>query len=161
MAKKIYVVEDNEEIRESLIEFFKGEGYEVFFADNGQSALDYLCSAIVLPDLILMDLMMPIKDGFQFCTEQALNEKIANIPVIILSGDILTKQMFEKTRACAYILKPLDLFQLLETVKKYCLWIGFLIGVVLNFQNFKLFADNWGWFKYTISFMKHIKIYLN
>jgi len=65
--------------------------------------------------------MMPLKDGFQFCTEQALNEKIANIPVTIMSGDILIRQMLEKTRACDYILKPLDIYQLLETVKKHCL----------------------------------------
>lgn len=120
MGKQIYVVEDDAAIRESTIELFTTEGYEVLSAENGQSALDYLCSAIKLPDLILLDMAMPVKNGLQFCAEQASNQKIAHIPVIIMSADNQIKLMQEKVHACAYIKKPTDIDQMLETVKKYC-----------------------------------------
>ena len=118
--KKILVVEDDDAIRESMLELLEGEGYLVSSAENGQIALDSLCAATELPDLILLDLMMPIKDGFQFCSEKALNEKIAKVPVIVMSayGQIQEKQ--EKARAVAHIRKPFDIDHVIETVKRFC-----------------------------------------
>ena len=120
MGKKIFVVEDDEDIRDSLIELLGGEGYEVTTAENGQIALDHLCSTPQLPDLILLDLMMPIKDGYQFCIEQALNSKIAQIPVIIMSAHGHIKEKRERINARAYLKKPVDIDEIIETVKRHC-----------------------------------------
>jgi CheY-like chemotaxis protein len=120
MAKTIYLIEDNEPIRVSITELLESEGYEVLSAENGQAALDFLCFAPTLPDLILLDLMMPVMDGFQFRAEQRMNEKIAKIPVILMSADVHVQQKNEKLQAADYIKKPVDIDHLLKVVEKYC-----------------------------------------
>jgi DNA-binding response OmpR family regulator len=120
MGNKILIVEDDPLIRESLSELLESEGFVVHSAENGKIALDYLCDTDTLPNLILLDLRMPIKDGIQFCIEQKLNKEIAQIPVVIMSadGDIEKKQVI--TQAQGYIKKPLNIDEMLKTIKRYC-----------------------------------------
>ena len=120
MGKKIFVVEDDEDIRDLLIELLGAECYEVTTAENGQIALDHLCSTTVLPDLILLDLMMPIKDGYQFRTEQVLNSKIALIPVVVMSAHGHIKEEQKLINAKAYLKKPVDIDEIIETVRRHC-----------------------------------------
>ncbi len=120
MAKTIYVIEDDEPIRRSMIELFESEGYEVRTAENGQAALDFLCFAPTLPDLILLDFMMPVMDGVQFCAEKRMNEKIAKIPVILMSADVHIQQKQEKVHAVDFVKKPVDIDHLIMVVKKHC-----------------------------------------
>jgi len=118
--KKILLVEDDQDIRETLIELLEGEGYEVLFAENGQVGLDKLTQATLLPNLILLDLMMPIKDGFQFCTEKDANPKIAHLPVVVMSADGHIRENQQRVNARAYLKKPLDIYEIIEIVGKYC-----------------------------------------
>lgn len=120
MSKKILLVEDDEDIRENLIELLEGEGYEVLFAENGQVGLDKLSQISTLPDLILLDLMMPIKDGFQFCIEKDADPKIAHLPVVVMSADGHIRENKQRVNACAYLKKPLDIYEIIEIVGKYC-----------------------------------------
>ncbi|MBC7713535.1 MAG: response regulator, partial [Rhizobacter sp.] len=105
--KRILLVEDDQDIRETLIELLEGEGYEVFFAENGQVGLDKLSQSTILPNLILLDLMMPIKDGFQFCAEKDANPLIAHLPVVVMSADGHIRENQQRVNARAYLKKPL------------------------------------------------------
>ncbi len=118
---KIFVVEDDSAIREAMTDLLESEGYAVNAADNGQIALDYLHEATPanLPDLILLDLAMPVKDGYQFCLEKEADDKIRGIPVIFMSGDSRLAEKSSRTSAVAHILKPADVNVVIENVKKF------------------------------------------
>lgn len=120
MSKKVFVVEDDQDIREALTDLLESEGYEVTTAENGQIGIDKLSAASHLPDVILLDLMMPIKDGFQFYAEKSAIPEFSDVPVIIMSADghILDKQ--RQLKAQAYIKKPVDIDHILKVVDHYC-----------------------------------------
>src|SRR5713226_6627597 len=84
--RRLLVVEDDWELRSSLSDLLRRDGYDVADAANGSEALDYLKSSPA-PDLILLDLMMPVKDGWQFRIEQKKDPTIASIPVLAMSAD--------------------------------------------------------------------------
>jgi DNA-binding response OmpR family regulator len=119
--KKILLVEDDQDIRETLVELLQEEGYEVFFAENGQVGLDKLSTLPNLPNLILLDLMMPIKDGFQFCLEKEANPKFSHVPVVVMSADGHIRENQKRVNACAYLKKPLDIYQVIDIVARCCL----------------------------------------
>lgn len=117
-SKRIFVVEDDLHIRESLTEVLEIEGFDVFSAVNGQDALDILRSG-QKADLILLDLMMPVKDGFQFKAEQEVDPLIQKIPVIIMSANGNMSAKKELGTVKEFLKKPIDLDALLETINKY------------------------------------------
>ncbi len=119
--KKILLVEDDQDIRETLVELLEGEGYEVLFAENGQIGLDKLSETSELPNLILLDLMMPVKDGFQFCAEKEADPKIAHLPVVVMSADGHIRENQLRVNARAYLKKPLDIYEIINIVEKHCL----------------------------------------
>src|SRR5688572_27353229 len=85
-ACDILLVEDDNDVREAIAEGLEDAGYQVFAAENGQEALDYLGSAPQLPSLILLDLMMPTMDGWQFHEQLSHHPRCAHIPVVVLSA---------------------------------------------------------------------------
>ena len=117
--KKLMIVEDSMDIQLILKDLFTGEGYDVACASNGQEALDLLKSLEDLPQLILLDLMMPVMDGFQFRDEQTKDSRFSKIPVFIMSADtnIQTKKI--KTAATQAFKKPVDIDQLLEATRRH------------------------------------------
>ena len=117
-SKRIFVVEDDLHIRESLTEVLEIEGFNVFSAVNGQEALDILRSG-EKADLILLDLMMPIKDGFQFKAEQEVDPLISHIPVIIMSANGNMSAKKELGVVKEFLKKPIDLDALLSTINRY------------------------------------------
>lgn len=118
--KRILVVEDDQYIRDSLAELLTDEGYQVNVARDGQEGLDQLHATAQLPNLILLDLMMPVKDGFQFRAEQRQDARLANIPVVIFSADTGVNQPHAQFEGAAILKKPVDLDALLLMVKQYC-----------------------------------------
>src|ERR1700745_2705321 len=104
--KTIMIVEDDPYIREVMQEVLQSEGYKTITAGNGQEALDYLKSSPQNPALIILDLMMPIKDGFAFRSEQLLDPKISSIPVVVMSADGHSGLKKIKTEALEYLKKP-------------------------------------------------------
>ncbi len=115
MEKKIMIVEDDLSISEALKELLSYEGFNVLQAFNGQEALDRLQSGY-RPDLILLDLMMPILDGIGFRNEQLKSHLFSQIPVIILSADGNIKSKAEQVKVSNFIKKPVDIDHLINVV---------------------------------------------
>ena len=113
----MFVVEDDVDTRDMLGKFLELEGYQVELAANGKQALERL-SAGVHPCVILLDLMMPVMDGWQFRREQTRVRELAAIPVIVVSA--AGKDRISEIDADAILTKPVDLEQLLERVNQYC-----------------------------------------
>lgn len=115
MNNDVLIVEDNDDLR-ALYEYaLSGEGYAVKTAANGQIALDLLATMKVMPSLIILDLMMPVMDGWEFLKNRAMNETYAKIPIIVCTA------VKEQTpTGVPFMRKPLDLNLLIETVQKHC-----------------------------------------
>jgi CheY-like chemotaxis protein len=73
-----------------------------------------------LPSVILLDLMMPVMDGWQFRTEQLRDPALAAIPVILISADGTVREKAAALSAAAFLRKPIDVEQLLALVRQYC-----------------------------------------
>lgn len=84
-GRTVLVVEDDDAIRETLCEILALEGHRARGAVNGQAALDLLADGYG-PDVILLDLMMPVVDGWEFCRRRDQDPELAEIPVIVLTG---------------------------------------------------------------------------
>src|SRR5262245_51298579 len=84
--KRVLIVEDDMEIREALALVLRDEGYRVDVSDNGLSALEQLRAGLA-PDAIVLDLNMPVMDGWQFRTEVRRDARWASIPVVAVSAD--------------------------------------------------------------------------
>jgi CheY-like chemotaxis protein len=108
----IMVVEDDHLIRQVVAEALEEEGFEVVEAANGKEALDALKQ--VRPSLILLDLMMPVMNGWEFRRAQLTDPVVSDIPVIVLSA--LKDHTVEAERSFT---KPFDLEDLLDTVWDY------------------------------------------
>lgn len=83
-AGNILIVDDDEECRKSLKEVLESEGCTAYTAENGQRALEVL--AVIRPDLIIVDLMMPVMNGWELCAVLEKDERLADIPVVVLTA---------------------------------------------------------------------------
>jgi CheY-like chemotaxis protein len=118
MTKRILVVEDDTSIRELLVELLESEGYEVASAVNGLEGLKHLQSQNN-PDLILIDLMMPVMDGYSFRTEQLKNPDWSKIPTVVMSAEANAKEKMKNFNITAFLSKPVELDTILKTVARY------------------------------------------
>jgi CheY-like chemotaxis protein len=119
--KLIFIVEDDQFILESLVELLTEEGYQVLAARNGQEAIDSLRGLKDLPNLILLDLMMPIKDGVAFRKEQAEDPRLSSIPIVLMSADGQLEAKRISMNLQHHIKKPVDIDTVLDTVKRFAL----------------------------------------
>jgi CheY-like chemotaxis protein len=113
----ILVADDDRAIRETLAEVLRDEGYDVRTAANGQQALE-ICGAQPTPDLILLDLQMPVMDGLEFMRVKNCEKTLSRIPICVMTAArvIPTAPM----SAAAYLYKPIGLAELMDVVKRYC-----------------------------------------
>ena len=114
MKKKILIVEDDSCIRELLVEAFVAEGFCAFGATNGFEALYSLEESI--PDIILVDIMMPQMCGREFRKIQLSHPRFQNIPTISMSAQTLDQDEFKLMGFEHYIAKPLELNELFKKV---------------------------------------------
>jgi len=84
--KSVLIVDDDDDIREILAETLVDRGFEVATAINGRDALEVLRSMAVRPSVILLDLMMPIMDGYGFLEQRSLDPALASIPLAIVTA---------------------------------------------------------------------------
>jgi CheY-like chemotaxis protein len=112
----VLIVEDDDDLREMMAQLLSLEGFQAAAVANGREALDYLKQGAA-PDLILLDMMMPVMDGWEFRRHQKSDPAMAEVPVIILSA--LDQGRIEIS-AEAILKKPLDFDRLLELVRTYC-----------------------------------------
>jgi CheY-like chemotaxis protein len=121
MCKKVLVVEDDKDIRNALRDTLHILGYEVDLAENGQIALTNLLSGVLpRPCLILLDLMMPVMDGWRFREAQRNDPSLANIPVVVISADGNAEQKAQKMGAETGISKPFLVEDLQRVASQYC-----------------------------------------
>lgn len=114
MANKILVVDDDLNICELLKLYLENEGYMVFTANDGQEAVDTFQNKT--PDLVLLDIMLPKKDGWQVCREI---RKISSAPIIMLTakGETFDKVLGLELGADDYVVKPFDAKEVMARVK--------------------------------------------
>ena len=118
-AKRVLIVEDDADIRTTVAELLEDEGYHVASVANGLEALDCLRAAHELPDVILLDLMMPKMDGFQFRAEQRADARFSEIPVVLMTaaGDVATRANELQPRG--FLKKPFkDIKAILEAIER-------------------------------------------
>jgi CheY-like chemotaxis protein len=119
--KRVLIVEDAADIRFLLKSLFETEGFVVDQAANGQEALEFLRSTDSLPALILLDLMMPVMDGYEFRSKQEAEPRLANIPVVVMTADGDISARRSSMRAREYLKKPVDINRLLSIARSACL----------------------------------------
>jgi CheY-like chemotaxis protein len=118
-GQSVLVLEDDGDIRDALTFVLRDRGYQVDSASNGQEALDQLRRGS-RANLIVLDLMMPVMDGWQFRHEQQRDPALAGIPVVIVSADGSVRHKAASIGAIDYVRKPIDLDAFLGLVGRYC-----------------------------------------
>ena len=116
-SEPILVIEDNDDVRDMMAVTLELEGHRVVTASNGREAL-YLLHHGVEPCMILLDLMMPVMNGWQLRAALQQDPALRDIPVLVVSA--VTAEVAHRLPGTAYVPKPVDIDQLLEMVCVYC-----------------------------------------
>jgi CheY-like chemotaxis protein len=116
----VLIVEDDAGIRESVCQILDDEGFPTVSASNGKEALALLRSLSVPPRLILLDLMMPIMNGWEFYELISRDKSMSSIPVVVMSA----QETDVYSGSLRLLRKPLALDQLLATVNEICLTVA-------------------------------------
>ena len=112
----VLVVDDDPDILDALSEILEAEGFGVVRARNGQEARERLSPK---PDLILLDLMMPVMDGYEFARRMKQQSNPASdVPILVLSADRNVSSKAREIGAAGFLAKPFELGDLLGMVKK-------------------------------------------
>jgi len=114
----ILVIDDDDDIREVLATLLDEAGFRVVTAANGREALEHLRED-PQPDVILLDLMMPEMDGYQFRAEQQRDPALRAIPTLIVTAGTVTSRV-EALGAEAILRKPVGLRRLVDTIRGFC-----------------------------------------
>jgi len=115
-SRNILLIEDESDIRAILKDALEWEGYRVYTASNGKEGLEVLLE-IPTPGLILLDLMMPVMNGWEFANELQTDREYVDIPIVALSA---FSDPEKKIRIKGFIKKPVDLDLLLSLVREHC-----------------------------------------
>jgi CheY-like chemotaxis protein len=113
----VLIVEDDPDLREMMAQLLTLEGFQAATVSNGREALDYLGDRDT-PEVILLDLMMPVMDGWEFRRRQRQDPDLSRVPVIVLSA--LDQARAGGLDPAAFLKKPLDFDRLLQLVRSYC-----------------------------------------
>ena len=119
MAKLILIVEDDCDVAQSLAEVLEISGYCTAIAANGREALDHL-QKNTHPDLILLDMMMPVMNGWQFREEQRKVPALDSIPVVVVTADGDARGKAAAIQAAGHLRKPVTIDSLLNEVERVC-----------------------------------------
>lgn len=117
-APRVLVVDDDADIRAALTEALEQEGFQVREAIHGADALRSLRGAAELPNVVLLDLMMPVMSGWDFWTEVQRDPRLATVPIVVLSAG--SPEGLVGLEPERYLAKPVDLNVLIETVRRCC-----------------------------------------
>lgn len=112
---KVLIIEDDHDIRVCFREILESYNFDIYSATNGKDAIHLLDSISELPDLIISDLSMPIMDGNEFVMEKNKDQKLKDIPVLIVSahaGKVSAKDV-------SVLSKPVDINAFVSKVYEY------------------------------------------
>jgi CheY-like chemotaxis protein len=115
----VLIVEDDDDTRDSMRALLETQGYDVQPAINGADALARLRAGLQ-PCVILLDLMMPVMDGFEFRVVQRADPLLADIPVIAYSGHYDVAENAARLGTVAYFQKPVAFEELISLVAVHC-----------------------------------------
>lgn len=113
----VLIVEDDSDLADITAIVLRGAGYEPEIANNGAEALERL--RVRHPRVILLDLMMPEMNGWEFRNAQLRDPALAAIPVVVMTADGHANEKAASLGAEGYLRKPVDLDELLEKVSRY------------------------------------------
>lgn len=116
MAGPVLIVEDDADLREMMAQLLTLEGYSTETVANGRAALEYLRRGN-RPNVILLDLMMPVMDGWEFRRRQRSDPELAQVPVVVLSA--IDPNRAADLEGAAFLKKPLDFDRLLALIRQY------------------------------------------
>ena len=117
--KKILIVDDEVDLVKTIRFSMEAEGYKVLVSYSGEDALNQARKEV--PDLILLDIMLPKLDGYRVCRLLKFDEQYKNIPILMLTAKTQEKDksLGKETGADEYITKPFDMDELMKKVKTY------------------------------------------
>lgn len=113
---KILIIEDNNEISKVLGDVLTDVGHEVDFAHTGKEGMDHLINHSP-PDLIILDLFLPVINGAEFRSRQLQIPHLAHIPVIAMSADSCIKQRCHHLKIKSFLKKPFELKELMTLIQ--------------------------------------------
>jgi CheY-like chemotaxis protein len=114
-AGRILIVEDDPDVQVTLVDLLEDAGYPVDCAANGQEALNLLHRG-ALPSVVLLDLMMPVMDGYEFYDHLQANSEWATIPVVVVSAAARELNADSRLGAAPHVQKPFRAQQLLALI---------------------------------------------
>jgi CheY-like chemotaxis protein len=118
--RMVMVVEDDCDVRDSLLEVLEDHAYAPLAASNGKEALDRLRARGQKPCVILLDVMMPVMDGWGFRAAQAQDSELSGIPVVVLTAHASAAETAREMHAAGFLKKPITLDALLATIERHC-----------------------------------------
>lgn len=120
MNRTVLIVEDDRDLREAIGEILEHDRFHVMHAAHGAEAIDILRTSRELPELILLDLMMPVMNGMQFRAIQQNDPRLAAIPVVVMSAVTDGERKASALQPTAFLPKPADREQILAVVRRFC-----------------------------------------
>ena len=119
--KKILTVDDDEDIRNAINSMLELEGFDTVWAKNGQVALEYLRRVpdAELPDLVLLDYMMPVMNGEAFHQEISKDQRLKKIPVVMMTANGSLVNVMDRIDAGGFMSKPMDCDTVVKMVKHF------------------------------------------
>jgi CheY-like chemotaxis protein len=116
VAQPVLLVEDDPGARETMCDALEGAGYRIVAVSNGREALDYLTSTAQQPFVVVLDLAMPVMDGWQLIAIMRSYRRLSMIPVVVVTATepaAESRQLFE-----AFLAKPFDPSALIDAVAR-------------------------------------------
>jgi CheY-like chemotaxis protein len=114
MRKTVLIVEDDADIREALTDTLEFDGYQVVTAIHGRDGLAKL-REMPVADVILLDMSMPVMNGYEFLKEKKADPELASVPVVVISANAEAEKV---VGADAFVRKPLDVEQLIQSIAR-------------------------------------------
>ncbi len=123
MSQLIFIIEDEKDIRDSIAEAVESEGYSTISASNGRDAIlmfdENSEKAVKMPDLILLDYLMPHLNGAGFLEQAKKNKRLAKIPVVMITADRKSAQKASDFGVAGHLHKPLELEDLFAAIERH------------------------------------------
>src|SRR3989338_8839058 len=120
MKNKILIIDDDRDLSELIASALKSQGYDVSILNSGKQAVRIIKKE--LPELVLLDVHLPDVDGYNICDQLKSNDDTKHIPVIILTGQEMERELVGDIHdfygASDYLKKPFELDELLSKIKK-------------------------------------------